>query len=59
MPKCPYCNSAAHVVDARQQYFETSKEAIFLHFYKCSLCRKAFRRTSAYSRDTYKPIKED
>ena len=59
MPKCPYCNSASHVVDTHQQYFETSKEAVFLHFYKCSLCRKTFRGTSVYSRNNYKTIKED
>lgn len=59
MPKCPYCNSASHVTDTHQQYFETSKEAVFLHFYKCSLCRKTFRGTSVYSRNDYKSIKED
>lgn len=59
MLKCPYCNFASLVVDTRQQYSETSKGATFPYFYKCSLCHRTFRGTSADPRNNHKTIKED
>lgn len=59
MPKCPYCNSASHVIALHEEYTEDGWEITLVRHYKCDACQKYFRGTSVYKSEEYEIIEED
>ena len=59
MPKCPYCNSASHVIDLHEEYIEDGWEITLVRHYKCDACEKYFHGTAIYRSEGYEIIEED
>ena len=59
MPKCPYCNSASHVIALHEEHTEDGWEITLVRHYKCSACKKYFHGTTVYKSEEYEIIEED